>query len=231
MAYGDGNTTLNNFDTIVSDKVFKEVTGITLDEFRFLRDGGKYKDEKTGEDREFIGNLFNPVTFDDSVKEFLRLKKELADYFDESSSMDIFDYIPPQKTNQIFTPKKIVKEMVDLLGKENPGCFDDQNKTFIDMYMKSGLYIAEIVKRLFRSEKMKELYPDKEMRLQHIFAKQVFGLAPTEIIYNIAKNYILGFSDSIKIAEHNLRQADALRLIEEDRLENYLEIEFWGELP
>lgn len=58
--------------------------------------------------------------FDDSVKEFLNLKVKLADYFDESRTEDIFDYIPPQKTNQIFTPKWVVKKMVDLLEQETP---------------------------------------------------------------------------------------------------------------
>lgn len=227
MAYGDDNTTLKTFDTIVSDKVFIEVTSITLAEFKLLRDGGKITDEN-GQEKEFSGNIFNPVTFDDSVKEFLRLRKALANYFEETSNSDIFDYIPPQKTNQIFTPKKTVKEMVDLLEEENPGCFDNPDKTFIDMYMKSGLYITEIVKRLFNSRKLKELYPDSEERLKHIFAKQVYGLAPTEIIYNISKNYILGFSDEIEIREHNLRQEDALKLIEEGRLKDYLETEFGG---
>lgn len=47
--------------------------------------------------------------------------------------------------------------MVDLLEEENPGCFDDDSKTFSDLYMKSGMYIAEIVKRLYNSEKMREL--------------------------------------------------------------------------
>lgn len=227
MAYGDDNTTLETFDRIVPDKVFIEVTSITLAEFRLLRDGGKITDEN-GQEKEFSGNIFNPVTFDDSVKEFLRLRKALANYFEETSNSDIFDYIPPQKTNQIFTPKKTVKEMVDLLEEENPGCFDNPDKTFIDMYMKSGLYITEIVKRLFNSRKLKELYPNSEERLKHIFAKQVYGLAPTEIIYNISKNYILGFSDEIEIREHNLRQKDALKLIEEGCLESYLEKEFGG---
>ena len=40
MAYGDNNVTLATFDTLIPDNVFKEVTSITLDEFRFLRDGG-----------------------------------------------------------------------------------------------------------------------------------------------------------------------------------------------
>ena len=58
--------------------------------------------------------------------------------------------------------------MVDMLEEENPNCFDDPDKTFIDLYMKSGLYIAEIVKKLYNSNGMKEKYPDTEERLKHI---------------------------------------------------------------
>ena len=210
MAYGDESVTLETFDQIIPDEVFLEVTSITLAQFRMLRDGGTYIDANTGEEKHFAGHLFEPVVFDDSVKEFLRIKTKLADYFDESSTEDIFDYIPPQKTNQIYTPKRVVKMMVDMLEEENPGCFDDPEKTFADLYMKSGLYIAEIVKRLFRSERMKKLFPDETKRLQHIFAKQVYGLAPTEIIYRIAMSYVLGFNDELVITEHHLRKADAV---------------------
>lgn len=210
MAYGDNSVTLATFDTVVPDKVFLEVTSITLDQFKFLRDGGDYIEEETGQKKHFEGQLFDPVVFDDSVKEFLALKKKLADYFDEKSVEDIFDYIPPQKTNQIFTPKVMVKKMVDMLEQENPGCFDMPDKTFIDLYMKSGLYIAEIVKRLYQSEEMKKQFPDNKERLKHIFEKQVYGLAPTEIIYKIATSYILGFDEDTKDIKHNFRQLDAL---------------------
>lgn len=228
MAYGDDSVTLATFDTIIPDNVFKEVTSITLEQFRFLRDGGSYTDEETGEEKRFEGQLFDPVVFDDSVKEFLTLKKKLADYFDEKSVEDIFDYIPPQKTNQIFTPKIMVKKMVDMLEKENPGCFDLPDKTFIDLYMKSGLYIAEIVKRLYQSEEMKRLYPDKDERLKHIFEKQVYGLAPTEIIYKIATSYILGFDEDVKITRHNFRQVDVLPYAKEGTLQQKLD-EIYGE--
>lgn len=135
MAYGDENTTLENFDTIIPSNVFEEITGISLDQFRMLRDGADYIDEETGDKKHFDGHLFDPIVFNDSVKEFLNLKKKLANYFEENSTEDIFDYIPPQKTNQIFTPRKVVIEMVNNLESENPGCFDDPNKTFIDLYM------------------------------------------------------------------------------------------------
>lgn len=173
--------------------------------------------------KHFDGQLFDSVVFDDSVKEFLALKKKLADYFDEKSVEDIFDYIPPQKTNQIFTPKTMVKKMVDMLEQENPGCFDMPDKTFIDLYMKSGLYITEIVKRLYQSDEMKKQFPDNKERLKHIFEKQVYGLAPTEIIYKIATSYILGFDEDTKDIKHNFRQLDALPYAKDGTLEQVLE--------
>ena len=223
MAYGDNTVTLATFDTIIPDKVFLEVTSITLDQFKFLRDGGDYVEEETGQTKHFDGQLFDSVVFDDSVKEFLALKKKLADYFDEKSVEDIFDYIPPQKTNQIFTPKTMVKKMVDMLEQENPGCFDMPDKTFIDLYMKSGLYITEIVKRLYQSDEMKKQFPDNKERLKHIFEKQVYGLAPTEIIYKIATSYILGFDEDTKNIKHNFRQLDALPYAKDGTLEQMLD--------
>ncbi len=71
MAYGDNDVTLDNFDKIIPDEVFLEVTSITPEQFRFLRDGGDYVEEETGETKHFAGKLFDPVVFDDSVKEFL----------------------------------------------------------------------------------------------------------------------------------------------------------------
>ena len=226
MAYGDEETTLSTFDMIIPNDVFVEVTSITLDQFRLLRDGGSYIDAETGEEKHYPGKLFDPVVFDDSIKEFLALRNRLANYFDESHTEDIFDYIPPQKTNQIFTPKHIVKQMVDMLETENPGCFDDPDKTFADLYMKSGLYIAEIVKRLFNSNNMKSAYPDNTKRLQHIFEKQVYGLAPTEIIYQIAIHFVLGFDSNNQITKHNLRQVDALPLAKDGILESKLDAIF-----
>lgn len=223
MAYGDNTVTLATFDIIIPDKVFLEVTSITLDQFKFLRDGGDYVEEETGQTKHIDGQLFDSVVFDDSVKEFLALKKKLADYFDEKSVEDIFDYIPPQKTNQIFTPKTMVKKMVDMLEQENPGCFDMPDKTFIDLYMKSGLYITEIVKRLYQSDEMKKQFPDNKERLKHIFEKQVYGLAPTEIIYKIATSYILGFDEDTKDIKHNFRQLDALPYAKDGTLEEVLE--------
>ncbi len=180
MAYGTENTTLANFDKNISDTVFKEVTGISLEQFRVLRD--KYR-------------FFDEIVFDESIQAFLAKRKELANYFDENLKEDIFSYIPPQKTNQIFTPKETVKLMVAELQKEEPNIFSDPDKTFADLYMKSGSYITEIVKRLYIG--LADVIPDQNKRIKHILEKQVYGFAPTEIIYRIAHNYIFGFYDEV----------------------------------
>ena len=88
--------------------------------------------------------------------------------------------------------------------------------------MKSGLYITEIVKRLYNSPKIKVLFSDKQARLRHIFEHQVYGLAPTEIIYKIAKNYILGFDSSVPIPKDNLRLLDTLKSIKQGTIEKDL---------
>ncbi len=228
MAYGDGDLTLANFDTKTEADVFLEVTGITIENFRFLRDGGDYPDPDTGEVRHFNGHLFDEVVFNDSVAEFWDKKQQLADYFDESHDEDIFDYIPPQKTNQIFTPRWVVSMMVDQLEENNPGCFDDPDKTFADLYMKSGLYITEIVKRLYRSEGLKTAFPDEKERIRHILQKQVYGMAPTRIIYLIATNYILGFDDELKVSTHNFVQADAAEAAKAGTLDKLVDQHFSG---
>lgn len=237
MAYGDESTTLATFDTLVPADVFWEVTvnpqtgrGVTLDQFRMLRDGGDYylKDAQGNEIRDaahrrhFDGHLFDEVVFNDAVAEFMKRRRELANYFEDGRRGDIFDYVPPQRTNQIFTPRTVVKDMVDRLEGENPGCFDDPEATFADLYMKSGLYLAEIVKRLYRSGGLKVRFPDGAARLRHIFAKQVYGCAPTEIIYRICLRYVLGFGEETRIERHNLRRIDTLAHAKAGTLEQAL---------
>lgn len=238
MAYGsDGTggheaTTLANFDKHIPAEVFLDLTSITLEQFRFLRDGGNYVDE-SGQTQHFDGHLFDEVVFDDSVKEFMRLRRELANYLDESHTEDIYDYIPQQRTNQIFTPRAVIRSMLDSFEKENPGCFDRPDTTFIDPYMKSGMYITEIVKRLYNSESMKRLFPDDKDRLYHIFEYQVFGIAPTQILYNITTNYILGVDEELSQLdgpETNFDCVDTSLLAQTGQLDGYIDERF-GSAP
>ena len=220
MAYGDDKLVLKNFETYPKEEVFKDVTSVTIEEFKMLRDGFEYIDEETGEKKKFPGGVFAEDVFDSSVQEFLHKKRELADYFAESSEEDIFDYIPPQKTNQIFTPKKVVQMMVEQLVETEPHIFESPDKTFVDFYMKSGLYITEIVKRLYRNKVLKSIIPDDKERVKHILECQVFGFAPTQIIYDITMSYIFGFDEEAKnISRRNFFCEDTLPYAERGELQ------------
>lgn len=226
MAYGDENLTLSNFDTYTPDHVFEEVTGITEEEFRFLRDGGDYTDPETGEIKYYQGQLFDETVFNQSIQEFLTLKTKLANYFDESQTEDIFDYIPLQKTNQKFTPRKYVKLMVDSLEAENPNLFESLEATFFDPYVKSGLYLTEVAKKLYQSQSHQIAFPVGEERIKHILEKQVFGAAPTEIIYQIAKTFVFGQFTNIDTG--NLKQLDLTPAAKSGTMQEVIEKVFGG---
>src|SRR5690625_5098200 len=212
MAYGDDDTTLANFEENIHEETFEELTSITIAEFEQLRDGFEYVDEH-GETK-VVQGLFNEVVFNASIQEFLETKNRLADYFDENLEEDIFDYIPPQKTNQIFTPKRMVQLMVDTLEKENPGIFSDKTMKFADLYAKSGLYITEIVKKL--NNGLQDEIPNEQERIKWILENQVYACAPSDIIYNIVKEFVYGNLEGI--STKNLIQLDTMELASEGKL-------------
>ena len=214
MAYGSPETTLANYDENIDPATFEELTSITLDEFRQLRDGFDYVDEH-GENKSFKG-LFDEVVFNASVVEFFAIKERLADYLQSEKDEDIFNYIPPQQTNQIFTPKKVVKMMVDLLEEHDPDIFKDKETTFIDLYSKSGLYLSEIAKRLFSG--LADQIPDEKERIKWILERQLFGCAPSNIIYNMVKNFLYGGYPEVKT--DNLLELD---LVEAGKVAEVLE--------
>jgi len=193
--------TIDNFDLEIDDNDFLELTSITKEEFHKLRDGFDY--EEDGERKTFHG-VFNKYRFNASIAEFRLKKNELANYF--TAEEDIFELIPNQKTNQIFTPKKVVQMMINNLEEHDPSLFTRTDSTFIDLYMKSGMYITEIIKKLFNNTKKQ--YTSDEACLKHILENQVYGLAPTPILQGITQSYIFGFDVENKISRNNFVQHD-----------------------
>ncbi|MGW9827883.1 superfamily II DNA or RNA helicase [Brevibacterium pityocampae] len=188
MAYGQRGVRLSNFDEYTPDDVFEEVTGITEEEFRVLRDGQVItEDDGT---TTTIPGLFDEAVFDQSIQEFLDKKKELADYFDDSLTEDIFAYIPQQKTSLVFTPHKVVTLMVDLVEDQTPGIFNDPTKTFADLFSTAGLFLMELVKRL--DDGLTDVIPDKQERLRHILTQQLFEMSHNEILHRITIEAVSG---------------------------------------
>ncbi len=195
--------TIDNFDTAITEKDFIELTSITKAEFHKLRDGFDY--EEDGVRQTFTG-VFNKYRFNASIAEFKQKKDQLANYF--IADEDIFELIPPQKTNQIFTPKKVVQLMINNLEEHDPSLFTRTDSTFIDLYMKSGMYITEIVKKLFNNTKKQ--YTSDDACLKHILENQVFGLSPTPILQGITQSYIFGFDTENNISRKNFIQHDLI---------------------
>jgi len=193
--------TIDNFDIEINDKDFEELTSITKEEFHKLRDGFDY--EENGVTKTFQG-VFNKYRFNASIAEFRLKKDQLANYF--TAEEDIFELIPNQKTNQIFTPKKIVQMMINYLEEHDPSLFIRSDSRFIDLYMKSGMYITEVVKKLFNNTQ-KQYKSDHEC-LKHILENQVYGLSPTPILQGITQSYIFGFDTEQKISRKNFIQHD-----------------------
>ena len=229
MAYGDDGFTLATMDSYVDDDTFEELTGITKDMFRFIRDGGEWVDEETGEKSTLKRGVIDPFVFDGACREFLKKKAEIGNPVTSDSEEDIFDYVPPQKTNQIYTPKAVVEMQLDLLAKEEPGCFDDPSKTFADLYVKSGYYLTLIAKRLYNSKVIKVAYPDDVERLNHILEKQVFGIAPSKITSLIAGNYLYENGNDSGImdnARRNLVCSDTLSAAEGGTMQQLINEKF-----
>lgn len=109
--------------------------------------------------------------------------------------------------------------MVDMLQQQAPGLFTNMDSTFIDLYSKSGLYMTEIIKRLFIG--LKDGIPDETERVQWIMEEQVFACAPSDIIYNMVKNYVYGGFPGV--STNNLLKLDLIPAAKEGRLAQELQ--------
>lgn len=188
MAYADRGIRLSNFDDYTPDDVFEEITGITEAEFRLLRDGQEITEEDGTKTK--IPGLFDQAVFDQSIQEFLDKKEALADYFDAAQTEDIFAYIPQQKTSLVFTPKPVVKLMVDTLEADNPGIFTNPATTFADPFSTAGLFLMELVRRL--NTGLADALPDPDDRLKHILTEQIFEMSHNEILHRITIEAVSG---------------------------------------
>ena len=181
MLCNDEDVSLENYETKTGDATFEKISGITKDEFLILKNG---YDGQTGK----VPGFFDEPILNNSIKAFFELKNKLTHYLDDQSEQDIFDYIPTQKINQIFTPKKLVEEMVDKLGEYIPGLFTNKNHKFLDPYCKSGRFLAEIVKRL--NIGLQHEIADSRERIRWIFKNQIYGICPSDILLKLASNYL-----------------------------------------
>lgn len=89
---------------------------------------------------------------------------------------DVLSCLANLSNDEVFTPPDVVNKMLDLLPQE---LFCDPNTTFLDPACKTGVFLREIAKRLLVG--LEDKIPDLQQRIDHIFHKQLFGIAITEL--------------------------------------------------
>ena len=89
---------------------------------------------------------------------------------------DVLSCLANLSNDEVFTPPEIVNQMLDMLPQE---LFSDPNATFLDPACKTGVFLREIAKRLIKG--LESQIPDLQQRIDHIFQKQLYGIAITEL--------------------------------------------------
>ncbi len=89
---------------------------------------------------------------------------------------DVLSCIANLSNDEVFTPPELANKILDMLPQE---LFENPDTTFLDPCCKSGVFLREIAKRLIKG--LEYQIPDLEKRVEHIFSKQLFGIAITEL--------------------------------------------------
>ena len=89
---------------------------------------------------------------------------------------DVLTCLANLSNDEVFTPPQVVNRMLDMLPAE---LFRSKETKFLDPVSKSGVFLREIAKRLMIG--LESQIPDIHERADHIFTKQLFGIAITEL--------------------------------------------------
>lgn len=96
--------------------------------------------------------------------------------FGKGYNPDVLSCLANLSNDEVFTPPEVANKMLDMLPQE---LFSNPNTTFLDPACKSGIFLREIAKRLIKG--LEKEIPDLQERLDHIFHKQLYGIAITEM--------------------------------------------------
>ena len=89
---------------------------------------------------------------------------------------DVLSCIANLSNDEVFTSPDVANKMLDLLPQE---LFENPDTTFLDPACKSGVFLRETAKRLIVG--LEKQIPDLDKRVHHIFTKQLYGIAITEL--------------------------------------------------
>lgn len=98
---------------------------------------------------------------------------------------DVLTCLANLSNDEVFTPPVVVNSMLDLLPAE---LWRNPDARFLDPVSKTGVFLREIAKRLM--EGLSEQIPDRQQRADHIFTRQLFGIAITELTVLLSRRSV-----------------------------------------
>lgn len=110
---------------------------------------------------------------------------------------DILEVIADLSNEEVFTPPRIVNQVLDLLPIT---VWSDSSLTFLDPGSKTGVFLREITRRLFIG--LASEIPDERERLEHIIRKMVWGVATTELTSLMSRRTLYCSKDAA--GEHSI---------------------------
>ncbi len=100
----------------------------------------------------------------------------MNDLYEKTYNPDVLSCLANLSNDEVFTPPDVANQMLDMLPESIWG---DPDVTFLDPACKSGVFLREIAKRL--DVGLENVIPDRDERIDHIFRRQLFGVAITEL--------------------------------------------------
>ncbi len=100
---------------------------------------------------------------------------------------DVLTCLANLSNDEVFTPPKLVNDMLDLLPQE---LWSNSKAKFLDPVSKSGVFLREIAKRLNKG--LETQFPDNQKRINHIFENQLYGIAITELTSLLSRRSVYG---------------------------------------
>ena len=113
----------------------------------------------------------------------------MADVYQNLYNPDVLSCLANLSNDEVFTPPEVANRMLDMLPQE---LLRSPDTTFLDPACKSGVFLREIAKRLLVG--LEDEIPDLQQRVDHIFHKQLYGIAITELTSLLSRRSVQNLS-------------------------------------
>lgn len=131
--------------------------------------------------------------------------------FETNYNPDVLSCLANLSNDEVFTPPNLVNDILDMLPAD---LWRNPDAKFLDPVSKSGVFLREMAKRLMLGLETK--IPDKQKRINHIFSKQLYGIAITELTALLSRRSVYcsktangkySVCDSFEDEQGNIRNA------------------------